>query len=87
LKDRQVCYHLGGGDMKTQMKKADKAGAKYALILGDDEVREEAITIKRLQRASELSDSDNKVMSEPKTMSQVDFFEFLNTDQPWGCSK
>ncbi len=87
LKDRQVCYHLGGGDMKTQMKKADKAGAKYALILGDDEVRDAAITIKRLQRTSELNDNDNKVMSEPKTMSQVDFFEFLNTDQPWGCSK
>ena len=29
--------HAGGGSFKSQMKKADRSGARYAAILGDDE--------------------------------------------------
>ena len=29
--------HCGGGSFKSQMKKADASGARYAVIVGDDE--------------------------------------------------
>ena len=34
----RVQVNLGGGRFKTQFKRADKSGAEYALVLGDDEV-------------------------------------------------
>lgn len=40
--------HCGGGNFKNQMKKADKSGAAIALILGEDEVRDNTIGIKYL---------------------------------------
>ncbi|MEY3651349.1 MAG: histidyl tRNA synthetase [Pseudomonadota bacterium] len=41
-----VIVHAGGGSFKSQMKKADRSGAKYALILGDDEVQAQLIAVK-----------------------------------------
>ncbi|MEX0584551.1 MAG: histidine--tRNA ligase [Natronospirillum sp.] len=41
--------HLGGGSFKSKMKKADKSGARLALILGEDELRKEALTVKHLR--------------------------------------
>jgi histidyl-tRNA synthetase len=33
----RVVLHCGGGSFKSQMKKADASGARYAVIIGDDE--------------------------------------------------
>lgn len=41
--------NCGGGSFKTQMKRADKSGAAYALVLGDDEVAQQRIGIKSLR--------------------------------------
>jgi histidyl-tRNA synthetase len=52
-----VVLHCGGaegaGSFKSQMKKADASGAAYALILGEDEVATQTITIKSLRRDGE----------------------------------
>ncbi len=45
----QVVLHAGGGSFKSQMKKADRSQAKYALILGDDEVNSRQVTLKPMQ--------------------------------------
>ena len=45
----QVVLHAGGGSFKSQMKKADKSQAKFALILGDDEVSNQQVTLKPMQ--------------------------------------
>lgn len=45
-KDIQVVLHAGGGSFKSQMKKADRSHARYALILGDDEVNNNQVTLK-----------------------------------------
>jgi histidyl-tRNA synthetase len=29
---------FGGGSMKSQMKRADRSGARYVIVLGDDEI-------------------------------------------------
>jgi len=42
-----------GGSFKSQMKKADASGARYAAIIGDDEVASRSVTLKPLRVAGE----------------------------------
>ncbi|PKO53839.1 MAG: histidine--tRNA ligase [Betaproteobacteria bacterium HGW-Betaproteobacteria-20] len=49
----QVILHAGGGSFKSQMKKADRSGARFALILGDDEVTNKIVTLKPMLVAGE----------------------------------
>ncbi len=44
-----LLVHSGGGSFKSQMKKADKSGASFALILGEDEASAGALTLKALR--------------------------------------
>lgn len=46
----KVAVNFDGTSFKSQMKKADKSGAKIALILGEDEVIEKSIKIKLLRK-------------------------------------
>lgn len=45
--------NCGGGSIKSQMKKADKSGADMAIILGDDELEKNVLTIKLLREQKE----------------------------------
>jgi histidyl-tRNA synthetase len=45
----RVQTHCGGGSFKSQMKKADKSGARVACLLGEDEVQSSTVTIKYLR--------------------------------------
>jgi histidyl-tRNA synthetase len=51
----RVLMNCGGGSIKSQMKRADKSGARFAAILGDDEIQAKLVTIKDLR-----SDADQK---------------------------
>lgn len=42
--------HCGGGSLKSQMKRADRSGAAFALILGEDEVASGRVTLKYLRQ-------------------------------------
>lgn len=55
----EVVLHTGGGSFKSQMKKADRSQARYALILGDDEVNNQQVTLKPMQTAVNAQ-TDNK---------------------------
>lgn len=48
-----IILHCGGGSFKSQMKKADATGAGYALIIGDDEVKAQEVTLKPLRESIE----------------------------------
>lgn len=48
-----VILHAGGGSFKSQMKKADRSGARYAAILGDDEAAAGEISLKPLLQTGE----------------------------------
>ena len=48
-----VVLHAGGGSFKSQMKKADRSGARFAAILGDDEALLSEISLKPLLQAGE----------------------------------
>ncbi len=45
----RIDVNLGGGSFKTQMKRADKSNADYALILGETEIAEQRIGLKALR--------------------------------------
>ena len=60
--------NLSGGSFKSQFKKADKSGAKLALILGEDEVKNNKIIIKFLREEKEqvtvaLSEMQTKLLA------------------------
>jgi histidyl-tRNA synthetase len=42
-----------GGSFTSQMKKADASGARYAVIIGDDEVASKRVTLKPLRDKGE----------------------------------
>ena len=62
-----VVLHTGGGSFKAQMKKADRSMARYALILGDDEVSQQMVTLKPMQ----AFDKPAQVKSEQVKFEQV----------------
>lgn len=45
--------HCGGGSFKSQMKRADASGARYAVIIGDDEAAGGQVSIKSLREQQE----------------------------------
>ena len=49
LPTRAVVSHCGGGSFKSQMKKADRSGARYAVILGDNELHNGTVALKPLR--------------------------------------
>jgi len=49
----RLLVHAGGGSFKSQMKKADRSGARLALILGEDEMVAGNIAIKDLRGTGE----------------------------------
>jgi len=44
-----VKVHMGGGKLKAQLKRADASGARFAVILGDDEVASGVVSLKWLR--------------------------------------
>ena len=65
--------NCGGGSFKSQFKKADKSGAEYALILGDDEVSRGEVSIKSLRDGQEQ-----------QTLSQAQTCAFLQQQMKSG---
>ncbi|MGM3387392.1 histidine--tRNA ligase [Stutzerimonas stutzeri] len=49
----RLLVNAGGGSFKSQFKKADKSGARYALILGEDELAERVVGCKPLRDDTE----------------------------------
>ncbi len=49
----KVMSHCGGGNFKKQMKRADKSGAQFALIIGENEVANNQVAIKPLRTKDE----------------------------------
>lgn len=49
MPERVIVSHCGGGSFKSQMKKADRSGASYAVILGENEVANGTVGLKPLR--------------------------------------
>jgi len=47
--DVNVQMNCGGGSFKSQFKKADKSGAKYAIVMGEQEIEDKVVAVKPLR--------------------------------------
>ncbi len=63
-----VLQNLNGGSFKAQMKRADKSGARWALLLGESELKSKQITIKALREKAKQ-----------RTISQDELTDFLKS--------
>ena len=54
----RLLTHCGGGSFKSQFKRADKSGARYALVIGDGELERAVIGVKPLRDESGQRDMD-----------------------------
>lgn len=55
LPGRRVLCHCGGGSFKSQMKKADKSGARLALMLGEAELERGEAVVKPMRGGEQQS--------------------------------
>ncbi len=53
LPNVKIASNLGGGSMRSQMRRADRSQAKFALIMGDNELEEGVVTLKDLREDGE----------------------------------
>ena len=56
-----VLFHCGGGNFKSQMKKADASGAAFAVIIGDDEAQAGEVTLKPLRNEGEAPNEQKRI--------------------------
>ncbi len=49
----RLTLNAGGGGLKSQLKRADNSGARYALILGEDEAAQSVVQVKSLRGEGE----------------------------------
>ena len=60
----QTLGHITGGSLKARMKKADRSGARLALIIGDEEQANNSVTVKSLRTdAEQLSCPSNQLIT------------------------
>ncbi|MCK5924558.1 MAG: histidine--tRNA ligase, partial [Methylococcales bacterium] len=50
LPQLKLQVNCSGGRFKSQFKKADKSGARVALIIGDDEAKNQQVAVKFLRK-------------------------------------
>ncbi|MGD9599609.1 MAG: histidine--tRNA ligase [Steroidobacteraceae bacterium] len=53
LPQRRIAFGLGGGNFKAQFRRADRSGARLALVLGESEIERGVAAIKHLRRDAE----------------------------------
>lgn len=68
MPDLHLILHCGGGSLKSQFKKADKSGALYGIILGDQEIKTNRVSVKALREDIPQ-----------QTLQQNDLAEYLRT--------
>jgi len=64
LPDLRLQMHCGKGSFKSQMKKADKSGARLAVLLGEQEMQDGTIAVKFLREQREQESMDQEALPE-----------------------
>jgi len=64
LPGRAVLTNLGGGNFKTQFRRADRSGARLALILGEEELARGVAGVKPLRREGGQSECPLPLLAE-----------------------
>ena len=63
LRSKGICaeYDLNLRSVKAQMKYADKIGAKYTAVLGDDEIQNNQCQLKNMETGEAVSVTPEKI--------------------------
>jgi histidyl-tRNA synthetase len=64
LPNEKVLMHCGGGNMKKQLKRADKAGANFAVIVGENEQQNSTVVVKPLRGQAEQTEINLAALSD-----------------------
>jgi histidyl-tRNA synthetase len=64
-----VVLNLGGGNLKTQFRRADRSGARLAVILGDEELDRGVAAVKPLRHEGGQTDCPVELLAERITAS------------------
>ncbi len=57
-RDLDIVLHAGGGNFKSQLKRADASAARFAIIFGEDEVKSGKLSLKPLRGQGEQATID-----------------------------
>lgn len=60
----KVMSHCGGGNFKKQMKRADKSGAGFALIIGETELANNKVAVKPLRGDGAQQDVERQALAD-----------------------
>lgn len=60
----RVKRHMGGGRLKVQLRQADRSGARWALIAGDQELQKNVVGVKWLREARDQVDVSIDALAE-----------------------
>ena len=63
----RVDTDYAGSSLKSQMKKADKSGAAYTLILGEQELQSQTVVLRNMQTKEQVSLPFSTIVEELKT--------------------
>lgn len=66
LINRGIEVHIQGGSFKSQFKRADKSGAEFALIIGEQELQNDCVSVKKLR-------VNNQAQSNSQAQEQLTF--------------
>lgn len=68
-----ILRHCGGGNFKKQIKKADQSGARFCIILGEDEISQGICQVKEMatgeQKSCMLDDVGNYLLEKYKSLN------------------
>jgi histidyl-tRNA synthetase len=68
LPELKVMTNYGGGNFKKQFARADKWGARVALVLGEDEVANQQVVVKDLQSGTQETLAQSEIASRLASM-------------------
>jgi len=60
----RIEFNCGAGGLKAQLKRADRSGARFALILGDEEVKIGSVAVKDLRQAENQESVTQAVLAD-----------------------
>jgi histidyl-tRNA synthetase len=60
----RIEFNCGAGGLKAQLKRADRSGARFALILGDEEVKIGSVAVKDLRQAESQESVTQAVLAD-----------------------
>ena len=62
LTDKRIVTNYGSSNFKKQFAKADKLGAKIAVIIGENEIINQSVTIKNLQTGEQVEVAEKEIV-------------------------